>query len=424
MKVEVESLSPVKKKITVEVPTDAVAKEVEAAYKSIKGSTTLPGFRKGKVPEKIIRQKYSGDVLGDVARSLIEKTYPEAVKEKDISPVENPSIEIEKIAEDAPFLYSATVEVAPVIDVTGYRGLKLERKTVEVTAREVDEALERLRETRGEFKLVERPAAKGDMTVIDFDGTVEGQPIKGGSAKDYSVVLGEGTLLPGFHQSLAGKSAGAELEVKTTFPDYHHDKDLVGKEGTFNVTVKAVKERSTPALDDEFAKDLNCASLEELKGKVEEELKNSREREEKERLRTEALEKLMELNPFELPEALVTRYLTNILGTVIDNMRKGIMHPEDKGLKPEELKERYRGAAEKRARADLIIDSVAAKENVEVTPEEVEADISAMASKTNTTPEAVKGRIEKEGALDYIKDGLKREKVLDIITESRIIVKP
>jgi trigger factor len=163
MKVEVEDLSTVKKRLTIEVPTGEVAEEVKAAYRTLKGAADIPGFRKGNIPEKILRQKFGGQVMGDVATRLIEKTYPEAVKDRDLTPVERPSIEVKKIEEGSPFLYSATVEVSPRLDVKGYRGMVLSRRTVEVTDKEVEEGLSRLRENHGEFKDVERPAAKDPL---------------------------------------------------------------------------------------------------------------------------------------------------------------------------------------------------------------------------------------------------------------------
>jgi trigger factor len=238
------------------------------------------------------------------------------------------------------------------------------------------------------------------------------------------MILGEGQLLPGFHDSLTGTSAGSGVEVNTTFPDNYHDKSLAGKEALFNVTVKAVKKRVLPGLDDEFAKDLNCDNLEELRANVREEIKKAKQRDEKERLRTEALEKLIEKNPFEVPDSLVHRYLASILSTVMENMKRGIVDPLDKDLPAERLKDRYREVAVKRAKADIIIDSIARKEDIEVSEEEVNDNIKDMARETKTTPEALRGRLESEGTLEIIIDGLKREKVFDILTESKIIVEP
>jgi trigger factor len=424
MKVEVEDLSSVKKRLTVEVPPGEVAKEVKTAYKALQGVADVPGFRKGNVPEKILRQKFGDQVMGDVATRLIEKTYPEAVKDKDLTPVERPNIEVKKIAEGSPFLYSATVDVSPRLEVKGYRGMGLVKGSVWVTEKEVEEGLARLRENHAEFKDVQRPAAIDDMVIVDFEGTVEGKPIKGGKAENYSIILGQGQLIPGFDESLTGASAGTSVEVKTTFPESHSDKAVAGKDASFNVSVKAVKQRIVPELDDEFAKDLNCDTLEELKGKVKEGIKKAREREEEDRHRTEALEKLIENNPFEVPESLVDSYLATILGSVMENIKRGIVDPRDKDLPPERLKDRYREVALKRAKADIIIDSIARKEKIEVTEEEVDEDIKDMARKTDTSPETLRGRLEKEGGSEFIKDRLKREKVFDILTESRIIVEP
>lgn len=424
MKVEVEALSTVKKRLTIEVPEADVAKEVKATYRELKGVAEVPGFRKGNIPESVLRQKYAGQVMADVATRLVQKTYPEAVKDKDISPVDTPEIDVKKIEEGGPFLYSATVEVTPVLDVKGYRGLALKRKAVWVSDKEVEEGMNHLRQSHAQFKEVERGGAEGDMVVVDFEGTVEGKPVKGGQAVDYSIILGQGTLIEGFDESLTGAAKGASVEVRTTFPETHTDKSVAGKEALFNIKVKTVKEKVVPELDDEFAKDLKSANLEELREKVKKEIEKAREREDRDRLRTEAVEKLIEANPFDVPESLVDRYLTTILGTIVENMKMGLVDSGDKGLSPEKLKERYRELAVKRVKADMIIDTIARKENIEATDDEVEEAVKDMAEKTGTTPEALKGRLKKEGSMELITDRLKREKVFDILTESKIIVEP
>jgi trigger factor len=420
MKVQVEDLSAVKKRLTIEVPSNDVEKEVKAAYTELKGAASVPGFRKGNIPEKILRQKFAGQVMGDVTTRLVQKTYPEALKDRDITPVDSPEIELKKMEEGGPFVYSATVEVSPTLDVKGYRAMALQRKSVWVTDKEVEEGLKRLRQSHAEFKDVERPAALGDMVVMDFEGTVEGKPVEGARAVDYSIVLGKGQLIQGFDESLAGAEAGSTVEVRTTFPEAHRDEGIAGKEAVFDVRVKAVKQRVLPALDDEFAKDLNSENLEELRGKVKHEIEKAKQREEKERVRAEALEKLINENPFEVPTSVVERHLSVILSAVEENKKLGIVDPRDKALGLEKLKERYREAAVKRAKADILLDTIERKEKIEVTDTELEEYIKDMAEKTGSTPEAVRGRVEKEGTVELIRDRLKREKVFDILTESRI----
>ncbi|MEE9614341.1 MAG: trigger factor, partial [Thermodesulfobacteriota bacterium] len=370
IKVEVEDISPVEKRLTVEIPAGEVASEVNAAYRSLKADATLDGFRPGKVPENVLRRRFGARVREEVTARLIERTYPEALKGRDIMPVAHPRVEVKETGEGKGLVYSATVEVRPAVEVTGYRGMGLIMKPAEATDKEVADGLERLRESRGEFREVRRPAGTGDMVTIDFEGKVGGEPFKGGSARDFPAVIGGLSLLPGFDEALTAASAGDSREVKADLPGNYADEGLRGKEAVFEVKVKSVKEKVLPAVDDEFAKDLECESIEELKEKISAEIKRGKERSERDRLKSEAVERLVDKNPFDVPGALVDRYLSSIMGSVIENMKRGAFDPEDKGLANDRLEEKYRKVAEARARGDIIIDAIAGQEGIEVSEEE------------------------------------------------------
>ena len=421
-KVEVEDISTVKKKLTVEVPKGDVLKEIDDAYRSIKGSADLPGFRKGKVPDKILKQHYGAKVMGEVATRLLERTYSEAVKDKGLSPVDRPEVEVRKVGEGEPFVYTATVEVAPVVSVAGYRGLDLKRVAIEVTPGEVDEGLKRLRESRGEFKEVTREAVSGDLAVVDFTGFIDDEPIKGGAAKDFSVMLGEGHLLPGFDEAITGTKAGAEVTVDTAFPETYQETGVAGKKAHFKVKLKSVKERNLPNLDDEFAKDLECETLAALKEKVRGDILKVKEKEDSDRLRIDAMDLLIEKNTFDVPTSLVERYLANILSSVAEDMKRGAAPPDELGKSVEELKERYRVVAEKRVRADIMVDAIAEKEGVEVSKDDIHKALDEMAKRSGSTADAIRARLEKEGSMGAVEESLRRDKVFEILTESRVVV--
>ncbi len=415
MKVNIEDISTVKKRLTVEIPADEVAREIDSAYRDLGTEVVVAGFRKGRVPVSILKARFRERVLGDVRTRLIEKTYPRIIEERGIKPVSRPVIDAGEVREGGGFSYSATFEVKPEVDVQGYKGMELERKEVEVTDKDVDDAIERLRETRGEFSEVERPARDGDLLTVDYEGFVDGAPLKGGSGRDYSFILGSGSLFKEIEDSLRGSSKGEKKEVKTTFPKDHRNRTLAGKEVTFRIGVKSIKERVLPEVDDEFAKDMGFDNLSSLRERLKDEVKKGKEEREKERLKEEILNTLIERNSFEVPESLLTAYLAHILNRILGNIKRGIVNPEDRGLSSEELKKKYHELALRQVKGDIIIEEIARKENIKVKDEEVDAFIKGMASRRKESPEVLKARLEKEGTIDIIRDEIRTEKVFDLV---------
>lgn len=415
MKIELEDLGPVQKKLIVEIPADIVTEEIDLAYKTLSTQVDLPGFRKGKVPEKVIRQKYSGSILGDVASRLIESSFPNAIKEKDLKPVSRPNVDIEDIEEGKSFKYTATIDVRPEIDVKNYKDIKVKKNPIEATDKELEEALEYIQKSNSDFKEVDRPAKTGDLLVVDFEGFVEGEAIKSGKAENYQVVLGEGMLLPGFDEALVGCKIGDKQDVNTSFPDEYHEKHLSGKAAVFNVEIKSIKERILPVLDDEFAKDMDSESLDELKSKIADEIKVGKEKSEKEKNRSEAIDKLIESHKFEVPESLVENYFASVMTRVVEEMKHGHMHPDDKGLDEEKLSAKYKEVALRQARGDLIIDAISIKEDISATDDEVEKFVEDFAKTKNEAVGPMLAKFEKDGTIDSIKSSLIKEKVFDLI---------
>lgn len=416
-RIEVEDLSAVKKKLDITIPGETVKREINSAYQTLKSTANIAGFRKGNIPVNILKARFSDYVQEEVSRKLIERSYPEALRERKLVPVENPHIDIKtpRLEEGRDFTYSVTVEVSPRVEINDYRGMEIKKEKIEVTDKEIEDGLQSLRESRAQFKDVERPANEGDLVQVDFEALINGEPVKNGKGADYPIIIGEKTLLPGFDEALKGTSRGEEKEAEITFPQNYSEGSLAGKAAEFKIKIKAVKEKVTPGLDDEFAKDMECANLDELRGKVKEELVRVKETHDKERMKTEILDKLIEKHSFEVPEALVTRYLGLILNRVIENMRRGDFNPGDEKLSADELKAKYRDMAIRSVKEDIILDEISAKENVQVTEEETEKAVRSLAASRGASYESLMSRIEKEGALEVIKDGMKHEKVFDII---------
>ncbi|HBG45367.1 MAG TPA: trigger factor [Deltaproteobacteria bacterium] len=419
IRVELEDLSAVKKKLDISVPAETVRKEISAAYQSLRSNASIAGFRKGAAPLNILKARFGSDIQEDVTKRLIESTYPQALGEKKLIPVEAPKVELkaDKAREDQDFSYSVTFEVQPRVEIDGYMGMELKKEDVTVTDQDIDTGIENLRQASAQFKDVERPAKEGDLVVVDFEAFIGGEPIKNGKGADYPCIIGERTMLPGFDEALKGATKGPK-EIDLNFPENYSEATIAGKTGHFKLTVKAVKEKSVPDLTEDFAKDVGCENLDALRAKVKEEIERHKSNEAKERLKNDILTMLIDKHQFEVPQALVNRYMGIILNRIIDNMRMGSFAPEDKGLNVDQLKEKYTPAAVRSVKEDIVLDYIAAKEKVDASEQDVESAVRNIAAQRQVSYESLMARIEKEGALEVIKDGLKHEKVFDIIIGS------
>lgn len=416
----VEDLGQVKKKLNITIPTDVVRNEIKAAYASLKSSANVAGFRKGAVPLNILKKRFGAKVDEDVKIRLIENSYTQALNEKRFVPVEQPKIEITSpgISENDPFSYAVTVEINPEFEVDGYRGMSLKKNPTAVTEMDLEEAVSKLRESRSEYEDTGAPARDGDAVVVDFEGFLNGVAVKNGKAKDYPIIIGKKTVLPGFDEALVGASKGEEREFKLTIPENYSEREVAGKECLFKVTVKEVKQSVLPELNDEFAKDLECEDFSKLKEKVRAELANIKENLEKERLKNVILDELIHKHPFDVPDALVRKYVGLNLKRVMDDMKRGKLAPADRNLSPDELTTRYTNLSIRQVKEDLLLDTVASKENIKITKEQLDGALSHLAGMRNLSVDEFASRLEREGTLPVIVDGLKHEKVFDIIFET------
>lgn len=420
IRVQVEDITPVKKKLDISVPAEAVSREFKAAYQNIRSTASIAGFRKGAAPMNILKARFAGHVQEDVTKRIIESSYSMALSEKRLMPVEAPHIDLKggQLAEDKDFSFTVTVEIQPNVEVDGYRGMELHKEDSAITEEDIEKGVQNLREAAAQFKEVDRPASDGDLVMVDFEAFMNGEPIKNGKGEGYPCVIGEKSLLPGFDEALKGASKGDQKEVDITFPENYSEATLAGKVSQFKLNVKAVKEKGTPEVNESFAKEMGCENLEALRAKVREEIEKHKTGESKEKQKNEILDKLIAIHPFDVPDALVNRYMGVILNRVIENMRSGMTAPEDRGLNIDQLKEKYRPAAVRSVKEDIVLDTIAAKEAVQVSPAEVETSVRAIAVQRGVSYESLMSRIQTEGAMEVIKDGLKHEKVFDIIIEA------
>ncbi len=412
--IELKDISPVKKKIHVLISPEDVEREIDEAYKRLGREVSIKGFRKGKAPRYLIERLYRDRVEGEVALRLIDKSLSQALKDKGVSPLSTPEIEPhERVEAGRGFSYSATFEVAPSIDVTGYEGMELERREVRVEDEEVEKALQRLLENHAHFEDVreDRPAKDGDLVVVDFTGTVDGKALKDGRVEDYPVVIGSGSLKDPFERELIGMVKGEEREIVVEFPQDYRDRDLAGKKGVFKVTLKGIRERVLPELNDDFAKDLGFKDLEELRREVREELVEEKEEAEKERLRNEIITGLIEANPFEIPPRYLKEYEEMLFEEALRVLYRR-RRPE-KGV--EELRRKCREKAEREIRTRIIIEAIADKEGLEVTDEEVDERIRTMAERYGQSFETMKRWYVDNGLVAGLKRRILEDKVFDLI---------
>lgn len=416
--IKIEDISSVKKKLSITIPVDEVTKVTDEKFTEIGKDARIEGFRKGKVPENILRQKFAKEVRGEVVNALVQSSYEDALKSNDLYPVGQPEVDLKEFTDGEPLTFTATVEIKPKVEVSGYKELSLKAQSTDPTDDDIKEALEHMQKTHSELKEVDRAAKNGDTVILDFDGYIDGEPLEGGKADNFTLELGSSSFIPGFEEDLVGLKKGDEKELNLKFPDEYQAKEIAGKPVLFKVKIHEVKEKILPKLDDEFAKDVEADSLDDLKEKMAKEIKSGKKRGEMSRLRKESIDKLIESNEFEVPDSMVQGYLQQIIQQVIQNSQYGMGNPEDAGLSADELQAKYRIVATRECKANIIIESIVKQEKVDVPEEEVTKALTEAATSQGKTLEQFRGELEKQGYMDYFVDGLVKDKVFDMILPS------
>lgn len=416
MKVAVEDISPVKKKIRIEVSPDAVTAEMNKAIADIAKKAKIPGFRPGKAPKAIVEKHYAEEVRSDVVNRLITDSYFRAVHEQKISPVDMPEIGDVSMNRGEPLSFSATVEVRPDIRLGTYDGVEVKEQNLTVTDEEVAQTIDRLREMYAQLEVVEgRPVQKEDTLVIDFQGFREGKAIDGAKAADYMLALGKGSLIPGFEDQLEGMSKGETREIKVTFPGDYSNAELAGKDAQFTVTLKEIKRAVVPELNDEFAKDIgDHKSVEDLRARIKEDIEVRKRNEQASAQREELLSKLIEAHSFDVPPGMVERELQSMFRQHATRLaRQGV---DVKSLDAAAFRDQHRALAEGRVKGVLILDAVAERENVAVSDGELSAELAVIARKSGQPVEAVRKYYDSlDGGMDNLRSSLIQEKALGLL---------
>ncbi|MED4969490.1 trigger factor [Parageobacillus toebii] len=423
MSVKWEKLEGNEGVLTVEVDAEKVNEGLDAAFKKVVKNIAIPGFRKGKVPRVIFEKRFGVEALyQDALDILLPEAYAKAVEEAGIEPVDVPKIDIEQMEKGKSLIFTAKVTVKPEVKLGQYKGLEVEKMDDTVTDEDVENELKRLQENYAELVVKEDGKVEnGDTAVIDFEGFVDGKPFEGGKAENYSLEIGSGTFIPGFEDQLIGMQAGEEKEIEVTFPEEYHAKELAGKPATFKVKVHEIKEKRLPALDDEFAKDVDdeVETLEQLKDKIRKRLEEMKKNEAEAALRDAVVEKAAENAEIDIPEVMVKNETDRMLREFDQRLQmQGLnleLYYQFSGQDEAALREQMKEDAEKRVRVALTIEAIAKAENIEVTEEEINEELEKMAKAYNLEVEKLK---ELLGNLDGVKEDLKWRKTIDFLVEN------
>lgn len=423
MSVQVENLEKNMVKLTIEVSAEDLEKALQAAYLKEKSKISIPGFRKGKVPRMMIEKMYGPEIFfEDAANMLITQEYPKAVEESGADVVSRPEIDVTQIEKGKPFIFTAEVAVRPEVTLGEYKGITVTKADTTVTEEELNQEIDRERKSNARTITVEdRAIAEGDTAVIDFEGFTDGVAFEGGKGENHSLVIGSHTFIEGFEEQLIGKDTGDEFDVNVTFPEEYHAQELAGKPAVFKVKVNEVKAEELPELDDEFAQDVSeFDTLAEYKESVEKKLVERKEAEGKRAQENEAIDIIVEASQMEIPDVMVENQTQSMMEDFANRISQSGLSVEQymqfSGTTMEQMMEQMKPEALKRIQSTLVLEEIAKKESIEVSEEDVDAELEKMAGMYGMQAEQIKeymGEAEKES----MKMDIAIQKAVELIME-------
>jgi trigger factor len=422
MKTEFIDVSDTRKNLVVEIPSAVVDAEIDKVSRDYSKAARVPGFRPGKVPTKVVRQRFRDQILHDVAHGLIPRAVDEALRERGVEPVDTPDIRDVVVEEGHPLKFTATFETVPPIDPGDYASLTVHRKEGRVEDSAVEDALSRLRDRAARYEPVEgRKVQSGDSVLMDLKRTARGgadAPNEPATDKHENVTVDIGGQAnpPGFDAQIVGLNANDSKSFDVTYPEDYAIKELAGTTVEYDVTVKAIRKRVVPELDDEFAKDLGeFDSLEALRARVREDLEHEARHEAEREMRAELLKQLASRVTFDVPASLLDREVDRRVEEFVRRLIEQQIDPMRTEINWEEFRERQKEPAAEAVRGALVLDEVARREGISVAEQEVEAEVERYAERSGRSATAVRARLEKEGGLSRLYAGLRREKTVDFL---------
>lgn len=426
MSLQVEKLEKNMAKLTIEVSAEEFSKAVESAYQKNKGKISVPGFRKGKVPRKMIEQMYGKGVFyEDAANEIIPEAYEKALEECEETIVSSPKIDVSQIEEGKPFIFTAEVALKPEVTLGAYKGIEVEKADVTVTDEEIDADLQQQRENNARTVTVEgRPVQDGDTAVIDYEGFVDGIAFEGGKGENHNLVIGSHSFIDTFEEQLIGKNAGESCEVNVTFPENYHAQELAGKPAVFQVAVKEIKEKQLPELNDEFAGEVSeFETLAEYKEDIRKKLTEKKEEDAKAAKEDAVIQAIIDGAQMEIPEAMVETQQRQLVDDFAQRLQMQGLSIEQyfqfTGMTFDKMMEQMKPQAESRIKSRLVLEAVAAAENIAASEEEYDAEIERMAKMYQLEADKVKDMMGEQGRKQIMEDLAVRKAVEFVVAESR-----
>lgn len=424
MSVQVEKLENSMAKLTIEVSAEELEKALEKAFQKNKNKINVPGFRKGKVPRQMIEKMYGPAIFyEDAANDLIPTAYENALDECEEDIVSSPEIDVTQIEKGKPFIFTALVALKPEVKLGKYKGVKVDKIDTEVTDEEVDAEINKQRENNARnIEVKDRAVKDGDMTVIDFEGFVDGVAFDGGKGENYPLMIGSGAFIPGFEDQLVGAEIGKEVEVNVTFPEDYQAEELKGKAAVFKCTVKEIKEKELPELDDEFASEVSeFETLAEYKEDVKAKLTEKKTKDAKDAKEAAVIEAIVKDSDMEIPEAMLTTQQRQMVDEFAQRMQmQGLsidQYFQFTGTTYDKMIEQVKPQAEKRIKSRLVLEAVAKAENIEAAEEDYEEELKNMAEVYQMEVDKVKEMLPAK-SVSQIKQDIAVRKAAEFVVEN------
>ena len=426
MSLQVEKLEHNMAKLTVEVAAEDVEKALQAAYLKQRKQINIPGFRKGKVPRQMIEKMYGPEVFYDeAANNMIPDAYAKAYDESELDIVSQPKIEVVQMEKGKPFIFTAEVATKPEVTLGDYKGLKVDKVSTRVTQKEVDEEIEKERERNARtIEVTDRAVQDKDEVTLDFEGFVDGVAFEGGKGEDYPLTIGSGSFIPGFEEQLIGAEIDKGVEVNVTFPKEYHSEELAGKDATFKCTVHTIKAKELPELDDEFASEVSeCETMDAYRAEVKKNIKERKERTGKEKKENQAVDQAIENAQMDIPEAMIEFQVRQMADDFARRIQQQGLTVEQyfqfTGMTAEKMLEEMRPQAEKSIKTRLVLEAIVKAENIEVSDERVEEELTKMAEAYQMEVEKLKefmGENEKK----QIKEDLAVQEAITLLVNESV----
>lgn len=427
MKVTMERIDNHKAVLEIEVPQADVEKAVAKAYHKLASEVKVPGFRKGKVPRKVLESRVGKEaILNEAFDFIAPQAYAEALADQNIEPVSRPAIEVVTLNESDPLVFKATVVAKPEVTLGEYKNLAVAEVEAVVTEEDIEKRLNEMQTRQAKMVVVEEGVLeKGDFAIIDFKGFVDGEAFEGGEGKGYPLEIGSGSFIPGFEDQLIGKKAGEEVTVEVTFPEEYFSKELAGKAAEFKVTVNDVKRKELPALDDELAKDVSeFETLEELKADIKNKLEETAQEKAIREFKNNVMKLAVDNASMDIPDVMVEDRINLMIQDLAVNLEnrgmKLAQYMEFMKLDMNGLRDNYREMALTNIKVDLLLEAVAKAEGFVAEAEDVDAEIEAMAATYGAKPEEIRNIIHEQDNMDALEKTVLRKKAMDVIFNSAV----